>query len=121
MKELPTSSGPSGHGFAELVTRLRSELCRAADAGDLPRVVSALRLLVDAHGGVSMTSRRAGAHRSSVRRVLAPGANPSLRTFIVVLRAVGLRLTVASDDAIEPPVLRTRRARGRARSSAAGR
>ena len=53
-----------------------------------------LRALAEAYGGMAAVAAQAGISRESLYRSLSPKGNPTLKTLIAVLNAVGLRLSV---------------------------
>ncbi|MGD0830726.1 MAG: addiction module antidote protein [Terracidiphilus sp.] len=53
-----------------------------------------LRAVAEAYGGLGAVAAQAGINRESLYRALSPKGNPTLKTLIAVLKAVGLRLTV---------------------------
>ncbi len=55
----------------------------------------ALRAVAEAYGGLGMVAAEAGISRESLYRALSPKGNPTLKTLVAVLKAVGLRLSVA--------------------------
>ena len=55
----------------------------------------ALRSVAEAYGGLGVVSAEAGISRESLYRTLSPKGNPTLKTLVAVLKAVGLRLSVA--------------------------
>jgi probable addiction module antidote protein len=59
----------------------------------------ALRDVAEAYGGLGMVAREAGISRESLYRALSPTGNPTLKTLLAVLHAVGLRLSVAPAEA----------------------
>ncbi|MBF0097270.1 MAG: putative addiction module antidote protein [Magnetococcales bacterium] len=61
-----------------------------------PAVLLALRHVAEAYG-MPKVAETAGIHRESLYRALSPKGNPTLRTLMAVLKAVGLRLTVIPD------------------------
>jgi probable addiction module antidote protein len=54
----------------------------------------ALRALAEAYGGLGSVAAAAGISRESLYRTLSPKGNPTLKTLVAVLAAVGLRLSV---------------------------
>jgi len=54
----------------------------------------ALRAVAEAYGGLGAIAAEAGLSRESLYRSLSPKGNPTLKTLIAVLKAVGLRLSV---------------------------
>ena len=57
-------------------------------------LLTALRRVAEARGGVAKVARMAGIERESLYRALSAKGNPRLSTLVAVTRAVGLRLTV---------------------------
>lgn len=53
-----------------------------------------LRALAEAYGGMAAVAAQAGISRESLYRSLSPKGNPTLKTLIAVLNAIGLRLSV---------------------------
>lgn len=53
-----------------------------------------LRALTEAYGGLGAVAAKAGISRESLYRSLSPKGNPTLKTLIAVLNALGLRLSV---------------------------
>ncbi len=54
----------------------------------------ALRAIAEAYGGLGAISAQAGINRESLYRALSAKGNPTLRTLLAVLNAVGMRLSV---------------------------
>ena len=65
-----------------------------------------LRAITEAYGGVGAIAKEAGLSRESLYRALSPKGNPTLRTLVAVLKAMGMRLSVAP-----VPKARARRAK----------
>ena len=59
----------------------------------------ALRDVAEAYGGLGLVAREAGISREALYRALSPTGNPTLKTLLAVLHAVGLRLSVAPAEA----------------------
>ncbi len=59
-----------------------------------PAGLLALRTVAEAYGGLGPVAIQAGISRESLSRALSPTGNPSLKTILAVLQAVGMRLTV---------------------------
>jgi probable addiction module antidote protein len=53
-----------------------------------------LRAVAEAYGGLGAVAAQAGISRESLYRALSPKGNPTLKTLVAVLKAVGLRLSV---------------------------
>jgi probable addiction module antidote protein len=54
----------------------------------------ALRDVAEAHGGLATVAQEAGITREALYRALSPKGNPTLKTMLAVLHAVGMRLSV---------------------------
>lgn len=55
----------------------------------------ALRSVAEAYGGLGAVAAEAGISRKSLYRALSPKGNPTLKTLLAVLKAVGMRLSVS--------------------------
>lgn len=53
----------------------------------------ALRHVAEAHGGLALIAREAGISREALYRSLSAHGNPTLKTLLAVLHAVGMRLS----------------------------
>lgn len=58
----------------------------------------ALRTVAEAYGGLGAVAAEAGISRESLYRTLSPKGNPTLKTLLAVLKTVGLRLSVESEN-----------------------
>lgn len=54
----------------------------------------ALRTVAEAYGGLGAVAAEAGISRETLYRTLSPKGNPTLKTLLAVLKAVGMRLSV---------------------------
>ena len=54
----------------------------------------ALRTVAEAYGGLGAVAAEAGISRESLYRTLSPKGNPTLKTLLAVLNAVGMKLSV---------------------------
>jgi len=54
----------------------------------------ALRDVAEAYGGLAAVAQEAGITREALYRALSPNGNPTLKTLLAVLHAVGMRLSV---------------------------
>ena len=87
---------------ASVLERLRRDpefaveyLKAAMDDDEEPRVLlTALRRIAEARGGIADVARKAGIERESLHRALSGRGNPRFSTLTAVAKAVGLRLTV---------------------------
>jgi len=66
----------------------------ALQDGDHAVLLSALRNVAQAKGGVGALARAAGVSRESLYRTLSRRGNPKIETIIQLLRALGLRLAI---------------------------
>lgn len=75
-----------------------AEYLRAAlEDDDNPHVLlTALRRIAEARGGIAKVAKAAGVERESLYRALSVRGNPRLSTLVAVTKAVGLKLTVES-------------------------
>ena len=71
-----------------------------------------LRALAEAYGGLGAVAAQAGISRESLYRSLSPKGNPTLKTLVAVLNAVGLRLSVT--EAPKPAARKTKPPKRRA-------
>ncbi|MGA9069082.1 MAG: addiction module antidote protein [Terracidiphilus sp.] len=60
-----------------------------------------LRAVAEAYGGLGAVAIQAGISRESLYRSLSPKGNPTLKTLIAVLKAVGLRLSVVPAEQVK--------------------
>jgi probable addiction module antidote protein len=71
----------------------------ALDAGDTEAFKLALRNVAEAQlGGMTALSRRTDLNREALYRSLSAEGNPTLDTLIKVLRALGLRMSIAVEN-----------------------
>jgi probable addiction module antidote protein len=106
MKKKPT--GAVSHHEREVAElqadrELAIEYLRAAmesldDPDDRAAGLLALRTVAEAYGGLGAVAAQAGISRESLYRALSPKGNPTLKTLLAVLKAVGMRLSVESED-----------------------
>ncbi len=54
----------------------------------------ALRTVAEAYGGLGAVAADAGISRESLYRTLSANGNPTLKTLLAVLKAVGMKLSV---------------------------
>lgn len=59
----------------------------------------ALRTVAEAYGGLGAVAADAGISREFLYRALSPKGNPTLKTLLAVLKAVGMRLSVSDAHA----------------------
>ena len=73
---------------------LRAAMGSLDDPDDRAAGLLALRTVAEAYGGLGAIAADAGISRESLYRALSPKGNPTLRTFLAILKAVGMRLSV---------------------------
>lgn len=75
-------------------------LAAALEEADLPggqtALLAALRHIAEAQG-MSAVAARAGIPRESLYRALSPKGNPTIKTFLAVVRGAGLHLEVSRE------------------------
>lgn len=73
---------------------LRTAMASLDDPDDRSAGLLALRSIAEAYGGLGPIAKSAGISRESLYRALSPKGNPTLKTMLAVLRALGMRLSV---------------------------
>ena len=58
----------------------------------------ALRTVAEAYGGLGAVASEAGISRESLYRALSANGNPTLKTLLAVLKAVGMKLSVEQEN-----------------------
>jgi probable addiction module antidote protein len=58
----------------------------------------ALRTVAEAYGGLGVVAADAGISRESLYRALSANGNPTLKTLLAVLKAVGMKLSVEQEN-----------------------
>jgi probable addiction module antidote protein len=76
------------------VEYLKSAMESLDDPDDRAAGLLALRTVAEAYGGLSAIAAEAGISREALYRSLSPTGNPTLKTLLAVLKAVGMRLSV---------------------------
>ena len=61
----------------------------------------ALRTVAEAYGGLGTVAAEAGISRESLYRTLSAKGNPTLKTLLAVLKAVGMKLSVEPEQAYQ--------------------
>jgi probable addiction module antidote protein len=79
------------------VAYLKAALESLDDPEDRAAGLLALRTVAEAYGGLGAIAAEAGISRESLYRALSPKGNPTLKTLLAVLKAVGLKLSVEVD------------------------
>ncbi|HEY5864814.1 MAG TPA: addiction module antidote protein [Candidatus Tectomicrobia bacterium] len=62
--------------------------------GDQQELLTALRYLAAAFGGVPLLAEQAELNATTLYRILSPRGNPELKSLLALLKALGLRLAV---------------------------
>ncbi|MBL9144942.1 MAG: hypothetical protein JNM99_14775 [Verrucomicrobiaceae bacterium] len=60
---------------------------------DVDALLDTLRLVAQAHGGLTELARKTAISRQALHQALSPEGNPRLRTFQSVLGSLGLRMS----------------------------
>ena len=76
------------------VAYLRAAMESMDDPESRAGALLALRAVAEAHGGLGEVAAQAGISRESLYRALSARGNPTLKTLLAVLKAVGMRLSV---------------------------
>jgi probable addiction module antidote protein len=76
------------------VEYLRTAMASLDDPHDRAAGLLALRAIAEAYGGLGAIANTAGISREALYRALSPNGNPTLKTMVAVLGAVGMRLSV---------------------------
>ena len=71
----------------------------ALEDGEPAVLLEALRNVAQTHGGMAALAKSAGVSRESLYRTLSRRGNPKIETVMELMRALGLKLTVASRKA----------------------
>lgn len=70
-----------------------------------------LRSLAEAYGGIGAIAKQAGVSREHLYRSLSSKGNPTLKTLIAVVNAMGLRLSVVEAKQVKKPRAKAKAAR----------
>ena len=73
----------------------------ALEEGDWNAFLLALRHVAEVHGGLSSLARKAKLHRVHLYRVLSRSGNPGMRNVLLILHALGYRLSVSPPAALK--------------------
>lgn len=76
------------------VEYLKAAMESLDDPDDRAAGLLALRTVAEAYGGLGAVAVEAGISRESLYRALSAKGNPTLKTILAVLKAVGMRLSV---------------------------
>jgi len=80
------------------VEYLKAAMESLEDPDDRAAGLLALRTVAEAYGGLAAIARDAGISREALYRSLSPSGNPTLKTLLAVLSAVGMRISVQAGD-----------------------
>jgi probable addiction module antidote protein len=89
----------------DLIKRLRDPeyaaeyLAQVLAEGDPDAFLLALKDVVEARGGVGVLATRVGVKRPSLYKILSKKGNPKLATLQEILKPLGLRISIALDEA----------------------
>ena len=81
--------------YAEKPTLALELINSVLEDGDASEMLSLLRQLTKAFGGVPSVAEQSGLNPTQLYRTLSPEGNPSLNTLTALLKAMGLRLAIA--------------------------
>lgn len=81
---------------ADLYLRIAME--EYQEDGDAEVLLLALRNIVEAKGGISWLARQTHLNRQNLYNVLSKNGNPTLDTFSLILKGLGFRLAIQSED-----------------------
>jgi probable addiction module antidote protein len=84
------------------VEYLKAAMQSLDDPDDRAAALLALRTVAEAYGGLGAVAAQAGLSRESLYRALSPKGNPTLKTILAVLRAVGMKLSVEPEHRATP-------------------
>jgi probable addiction module antidote protein len=76
------------------VEYLKAAMESLDDPNDRAAGLLALRTVAEAYGGLGAVAAEAGISRESLYRALSAKGNPTLKTILAVLKAVGMKLSV---------------------------
>lgn len=74
-----------------------AEFINAASEDDDPKTyLTALRLVVEARGGIKEVAEKTNLSKESLYRTLSARGNPTIKTLFAVLNATGLKMAVSA-------------------------
>ena len=76
------------------VEYLKAAMETLDDPDDRAAGLLALRTVAEAYGGLGAVAAEAGISREALYRALSAKGNPTLKTILAVLKAVGMKLSV---------------------------
>ncbi|MFM2275222.1 MAG: hypothetical protein RL211_1094 [Pseudomonadota bacterium] len=77
---------------------LKAALESVDNPDDRSGALLALRTVAEAYGGLGSVAAEAGISRESLYKALSAKGNPTLKTILAVLKAVGMRLSVQPQE-----------------------
>ena len=80
------------------VEYLKVAMASLDDLEDRAAGLLALRTVAEAYGGLGAVAAEAGISREALYRALSAKGNPTLKTILAVLKAVGMRLSVEQGE-----------------------
>lgn len=80
------------------VEYLKAAMESLDDPDDRAAGLLALRTVAEAYGGLGAVAAEAGISRESLYRTLSANGNPTLKTLLAVLKALGMKLSVEPDQ-----------------------
>jgi len=80
------------------VQYLKAAMESLDDPDDRAAGLLALRTVAEAYGGLGAVAAEAGISRESLYRTLSPKGNPTLKTLLAVLKALGMKLSVEPEQ-----------------------
>ncbi len=80
------------------VEYLKVAMASLDDPHDRAAGLLALRTVAEAYGGLGAVAAEAGISREALYRTLSAKGNPTLKTILAVLKAVGMRLSVEQGE-----------------------
>lgn len=75
-----------------------SYLSAAAESGTLDELLLALKSVADAHGGLGNIAEIADLNRQNMYKILSEDGNPTLRSLLAILKAIGIKINFEPDE-----------------------
>ena len=72
----------------------RESVVAVLEDGGRAELMTALRYVTEAFGGVSAVAQKTGLNTTTLYRTLSPRGNPELKSFMDIMKAVGMRILV---------------------------
>ena len=80
------------------VEYLKAAMQSIDNPDDRAGALLALRAVAEVYGGLGSVASQAGISRESLYRALSAKGNPTLKTILAVLKAVGMKLSVEPEE-----------------------